>query len=58
MHLNDARDGTDVAKGVLEKYKAALEDKGMISREDLYKNSIALKQDQCVAARSVGFTAW
>ena len=58
MHLNDARDGTDVAKGVLEKYKAALEDKGMISQDDLYMDSVVLKQDQCVAAKNVGFTAW
>lgn len=39
MHLNDARDGTNVAEEILSKYKTALEDKGMISRDDLYSLS-------------------
>ncbi|OKL56704.1 hypothetical protein UA08_08016 [Talaromyces atroroseus] len=58
MHLNDARDGTDVAPKVLEKYKAALEKKGMIARNDLYKDFISVKQGHAVPAKSVGFTAW
>ena len=58
MHLNDARDGTNVATEVLGKYKVALEQKGMVSRNDLYKDWLSVRQDQCATARSVGFTAW
>ncbi|KAI9039141.1 uncharacterized protein KD926_009890 [Aspergillus affinis] len=58
IRMNDVRDGTNVLDEVLEKYKSALEKHGMISRNDLYKDWLMLKQSQVVTAKSVGFTAW
>lgn len=58
MRLNDVRDGTSVGKEVLEKYKDALDRKGMVSRDDLYKDWFVVKQGQTKPAKSVGFTAW
>ncbi|KAL2835927.1 hypothetical protein BJY01DRAFT_238490 [Aspergillus pseudoustus] len=58
MHLNDARDGTTVAAEVLEKYKAALECRGMISEKELYQDWFRVRQQDTAAPRSVGFTAW
>ncbi len=58
MHLNDVRDGSTIGRKVLEKYKDALNKKGMVSRDDLYKDWFVLKQGQTKPAKSVGFTAW
>jgi hypothetical protein len=58
MHLNDIRDGTSIGKDILEKYKAALEKNDMVSRDDLYKDWLVLKQGRTNPAKSVGFTAW
>lgn len=58
MHLNDVRDGSTVGRKVLEKYKDALNKKGMVSRDDLYKDWFVVKQGQTKPAKSVGFTAW
>ncbi|KAL5042071.1 hypothetical protein BDW71DRAFT_211529 [Aspergillus fruticulosus] len=58
MRLNDARDGTKVADEILQKYKAALEKKSMISQNDLFKDWVSVKQGYTATAKSVGFTAW
>ncbi|PYH94018.1 hypothetical protein BO71DRAFT_450308 [Aspergillus ellipticus CBS 707.79] len=58
MHYNDVRHGTDVANGVLEKYKAALEAKKMISRDDLFQDWVAVKQGYTATPRSAGLTGW
>jgi hypothetical protein len=58
MRFNDVRDGTNVVDGVLEKYKAALEGKEMISSENLFKDWLSVKQGYTTTAKNVGFTAW
>ncbi|KAL4982693.1 hypothetical protein BDW68DRAFT_182310 [Aspergillus falconensis] len=58
MRLNDARDGTKVADEIIQKYKAALEKKSMISQNDLLKDWVSVKQGYTATAKSVGFTAW
>jgi hypothetical protein len=58
MRYNDVRDGTSVIDGVLEKYRAALDKKKMISPDGLYADRLALRQDTIAPAKNVGFTAW
>lgn len=58
MHLNDARDGTNVGKELVDKYKTALEQKGMISQNDRYKDWISVKQGHRATVKSFGFAAW
>ncbi|KAL7924357.1 hypothetical protein ACQKWADRAFT_319456 [Trichoderma austrokoningii] len=58
MRYNDARDGTDVSERVLEKYKAAWDEKGMVDSSGLYVDWYFLRQDRTLAPSNVGWTAW
>lgn len=58
MRYNDARDGTDVSERVLEKYKAAWNEKGMVDPSGLYVDWYFLRQDRTLAPRNIGWTAW
>jgi hypothetical protein len=58
MRLNDVRDGTDIVPDVLEKYKAAVSQNGMVNDDDLYTSFFALKQRKAIAARQGAHTAW
>jgi hypothetical protein len=58
MHYNDVRDGSSVASTVLEKYRAALDKKNMISSDGLYVDWLSVRQGTVTPAKSVGFTAW
>lgn len=58
MRYNDARDGTDVSERVLEKYKAAWDEKGMVDPSGLYVDWYFLRQNRTLAPSTVGWTAW
>jgi hypothetical protein len=58
MRYNDVRDGTTVAESVLKKYRAALEEKEMVSSDGLYVDWLAIRQGTVAPAKSVSFTAW
>jgi len=58
MRYNDIRDGTNVVDGVLEKYKAAWEKKGMVSPNGLYVDFWMVKQDQLKDPSDLAWTAW
>ena len=59
MRYNDVRDGTNIVGDVLPKYRKALEDKGMVGRQDgLYASFYALKQQKPMPARQGAHTAW
>lgn len=57
MHLNDIRNGTSIGKDILEKYKAALEKNDMVSRDDLYKDWLVLKQGRTNPAKVYALSA-
>ncbi|KAH8693554.1 hypothetical protein BGW36DRAFT_398874 [Talaromyces proteolyticus] len=58
MRLNDIRRGTNIVETVLEKYRFALKSNDMISRNELYRSWLSVKQGTVSPARSIGFTAW
>ncbi|KAE8159826.1 hypothetical protein BDV40DRAFT_290574 [Aspergillus tamarii] len=67
MRYNDVRDGTNIVSGVLEKYKAAWDAKGMVQPDGLFVDWLLVKQQlswppliQFGAGppREIGFTAW
>lgn len=58
MRYVDARYGTNVVERVLEKYKAAIEHKGMIRSSGLFSDWWMVKQDLRVPADEAAFTAW
>ncbi|KAG9651700.1 hypothetical protein KCU95_g3370, partial [Aureobasidium melanogenum] len=58
MRLNDVRHGKSVIGDVLEKYKAAWEEKGMVGPGGLFKDMWLAKQDFTVPANDPGFSAW
>ncbi|KAI9924306.1 hypothetical protein ASPWEDRAFT_29875 [Aspergillus wentii DTO 134E9] len=58
MRYNDVRDGTNVVEDILGKYTAALEKHNMISRNDLYKDWVSVKQGHAAIPKNIGFTAW
>ena len=58
MHYNDIRDGTNVTEGVLEKYRTAVETRGMISKDGLYAEWFSVRQGTVTASNGIGFTAW
>jgi hypothetical protein len=58
MHYNDVRNGTNITEGVLEKYRAAVEKRGMISKDGLYAEWLSVKRGSVTASNSIGTTAW
>lgn len=58
MRYNDSRDGTDKVDKVLEKYKAAWDQKGMVSSNGMYVDFWMVKQDHVMPPTDVGWTAW
>ena len=58
MRYNDARDGTNIAIEVLEKFKNAWEKKGMVASNGLYVDWLYLNQDKIKAPSDIVFTAW
>ena len=58
MRLNDVRHKTNVIEGVLEKYLAAWEQKGMVGENGLFKDMWLVKQDFTVPAMDPAFSAW
>ena len=58
MRYNDVRNNTKVADGVLEKYTKALNDKGMIGDDGLFKDFYRLRQTDTIPPPELAFTAW
>lgn len=58
MRYNDARDGTNVALEVLEKFKDAWAKKGMVASSGLYVDWLYMNQDKTKAPSDIVFTAW
>ncbi|KAF7337799.1 Ldi domain-containing protein [Mycena sanguinolenta] len=59
MRYNGFRDGTNLVKGVLEKYTAAWElKKGFMQNDGLFVQMYRPKRDERIPELSVGFTAW
>jgi hypothetical protein len=58
MRYNDSRDGTNIIDGVLEKYRAALIQKGMIGKDGLYASFFAVQQKRPIPGRQGAHTAW
>ncbi|KAL7905001.1 hypothetical protein GGI35DRAFT_471894 [Trichoderma velutinum] len=58
MRINDVRNNTHVAQDVLEKYKSAWQEKGMMGKDGLLRDAYRIKQDSPVDALDIGFPAW
>ncbi|KAI9695668.1 MAG: hypothetical protein M1836_006120 [Candelina mexicana] len=58
MRYNDVRDGTDVAGEVIEKYRKAWDEKGMVAPNGLYVDWWYMNQDKTAAPSDIVFTAW
>lgn len=58
MRYADVRFGTNVTQGVLEKYKAALERKGMLRGQQYFSDMWQVKQDRVIPAGEAAWTAW
>ena len=58
FRYNDSADGTHVVDGVLEKYKAAWAEKGMIAENGLFHRNYYPKQANYGVADDVGHTVW
>ncbi|GJC89183.1 linalool dehydratase/isomerase [Colletotrichum liriopes] len=58
VRLRDARQGTTVIEGVLEKYKAAWDKKGLVGSDGLFPDLWMVKQDFTLPAKDPAWTAW
>ena len=58
MRYNDIRDGTDVASEVIEKYRKAWDEKGMVTPSGLYVDWWYENQDRPAGPTCICFTAW
>ncbi|KAJ3538368.1 hypothetical protein NM208_g5935 [Fusarium decemcellulare] len=58
LRYNDIRDKTNISEGVLEKYQAAWEAKGMRQENGLFISWYYPKQDKKKPSRDIGNTAW
>ncbi|KAJ6520488.1 hypothetical protein C8R45DRAFT_62081 [Mycena sanguinolenta] len=59
MRYNSFRDGTNMVKGILEKYTAAWElKKGFMQNDGLFVQMYRPKRDERIPEVGVGFTAW
>lgn len=58
MRYADVHCRTNVVDGVLEKYKAALERKGMVSGTGYFSDLWQVRQDRAIPAAEAAFTAW
>lgn len=58
MRYNDTRDGTDKVDQVLKKYTEALERKGMLQADGLWKSAFLVKQKVAAPAPQASHTAW
>ncbi|GKT51089.1 uncharacterized protein ColSpa_11270 [Colletotrichum spaethianum] len=58
MRYNDVRDGVDTVSHVLEKYKKAIADRGLLRPDGLYAEWLYLKQDRIRPPVGVSSVAW
>ncbi|WYZ44936.1 hypothetical protein EsH8_VIII_000252 [Colletotrichum jinshuiense] len=58
VRLRDARQGTNVIEGVLAKYKAAWDKKGLVGPDGLFPDFWLVKQDFTLPAKDPAWTAW
>jgi len=58
MRYNDIRNGTKIVDDVLEKYKAAWAEKGLINENGIFPEFYMIKQDHLMQTKEIGFTAW
>lgn len=58
MRYNDTRDGTEEVDKVLKNYTAALERKGMLQTDGLWKAAFLVKQKVAAPAKQASHTAW
>lgn len=58
IRYNDVRNKTNLIDGILERYRAAWADKGLISPEGLFTAFWMVKQDHTVQSHNVAAQAW
>ncbi|KAJ7819912.1 hypothetical protein B0H14DRAFT_3736499 [Mycena olivaceomarginata] len=59
IRYNDARNGTNIIEGVLEKYTAAWKSRqGFLQDDGLFIQMFKVKRGDRILERGVGFTAW
>ncbi|CZR63248.1 uncharacterized protein PAC_13145 [Phialocephala subalpina] len=58
MRYNDVVDGTKVLDEVLPKYKAAWEEKGMLSKHGLFRRNYAVRLDKVLDTDEISHSAW
>ncbi|KAK1623689.1 hypothetical protein BDP81DRAFT_331377 [Colletotrichum phormii] len=58
MRYNDVRDGRDTMTQILEKYKAAIVEKGLVRSDGLYAEWLYLKPDHVDMPKGVTSAAW
>ena len=58
MRYNDVRHGRSEVGPVIEKYREAWDNKGMVRPDGMYISWVFMRQDKAVGTPGVGLTAW